>query len=243
MANRQARKKQQAKKKRLLITLIMTTILVIGIGGIGTWVLWQQQTTSQTPVVSQPQVDETKLTPTQVTTQRAAQALTLAGEYEELTLLSADAIAQVFTYAPISSETTLHATSYIMPERHSEYLEFLKTTLYFYYADLVKLYGESQLPQVATIEVGDVFAATYIDEALETTYTAYEVQVVWDYVSTKATIDTSQNWSNTATLTWIFDEELTRWYIVDIKAEYDEDIAIIGGLTTNVEETTIVEEE
>ncbi|MGL5295376.1 MAG: hypothetical protein ACRDAO_00295 [Culicoidibacterales bacterium] len=241
MANRQTRKKQQTRKRRNLIVMIVAILIILVVGGIGTVFLLNQMdnTTATVPTSSDPQVRTTL----QKRMQQEVDSLVMTGDYKELEVLSMDAVAQIFTYQALMSDTQLHGMAYIQPEKVQEYLEFLKTTIYFYYSDLVNTYGESELPEVANVIIGEIYEDTYTDEATETEYTAYEVEVTWNYLNSKSTVDSNQQWANSATLTWIYDENQSQWYLVKIDSEHDEDILLVANSDGENTESTVFESE
>ncbi|MGL4624729.1 MAG: hypothetical protein ACRCWD_07575 [Culicoidibacterales bacterium] len=235
MANRQERKQARKQKKGLRVLLIILIFAVIAIGGGGTVFLLNTLNT-ETPTQTPEQISvslSTKLTETQA----AVKSQRIVGDYQELELLTTDAVAQIFTYMPLSPETQFHGTGHIIPERRQDYLEFLKTTLYFYYKDLVTAYGEDGLPVVANIEIVDTFEDDFTDEMTDETVTAYKVAVNWDYEESPATIDSEQEWPNTGTFTWIYNEEQNTWFLVDFTTEHDDTLAVIDAFTTTDVET------
>ncbi|MGL5531037.1 MAG: hypothetical protein ACRDCZ_03475 [Culicoidibacterales bacterium] len=232
MEKRQMRKKTKMKKQWLKVVFTLTIILITVIGGVGTWYLLNQSNV-QNPSIQNP-VETTVTVPNLIKqTQTAAQAQVNTGDYQDIAILTEDVIAQIFTYMPLTTETQYHATTYLLEDKRQDYLEFLKTTLYFYYGDLVELYGENELPKVAEIQVGEAYKTDFTDESTQETYIAYEIQATWNYEANKSTQDETQQWSNTGSFTWIYDESNMKWYLVDFTAEYDETLPIMQGTESN----------
>lgn len=241
MTNRQERKKARKQKKglRIVVAILVVTVLVIGGGGT---IFLMDRLNTEAPIQTPQQVEVTlseKLTETQADVKQQR----LVGDSQELEVLTTDAIAQIFTYMPLTPETDFHGTSYIIPERRQDYLEFLKTTLYFYYKDLVSAYGETGLPTVANVEITDTLETEFVDEIAQETKVAYEVTASWDYTTSPATTDVNQQWSNTATLTWTYDESQSKWFLVDLTTDYDESLPFVDAFTGNSLETTTTETE
>ncbi|MGL4953369.1 MAG: hypothetical protein ACRC5Q_06190 [Culicoidibacterales bacterium] len=240
MASRQVRKKEKKQKRRLKISVIIGVVFIVISGGFGTWYLLNQSN-GQMPTVQKPADVEVILTSTIKKTQAAVKAQKNTSDYEELTILTEDAIAQIFTYMSLTTETQYHGTQYVSESKRQDYLEFLKTTLYFYYGDLVELYGEMQLPKVSEIVVGDVYESEFTNEETLETQSAYQIKATWDYEANKSTEDEAQSWSNTGTFTWIYDETDKQWYLVDFSTEYDETLLLIQGIE-NVTDSTLENE-
>lgn len=232
MEKRQMRKKAKKKKQWLKVVFTLTIILITVIGGVGTWYLLNQSNV-QNPSIQNP-VETTVTVPNLIKqTQTAAQAQVNTGDYQDIAILTEDVIAQIFTYMPLTTETQYHATTYLLEDKRQDYLEFLKTTLYFYYGDLVELYGENELPKVAEIQLSEAYKADFTDELTQETHIAYKIQATWNYEVNKSTQDETQQWSNTGSFTWIYDESNMKWYLVDFTAEYDETLPIMQGTGSN----------
>lgn len=226
------RKKAKKKKQWLKVVFTLTIILITVIGGVGTWYLLNQSNV-QNPSIQNP-VETTVTVPNLIKqTQTAAQAQVNTGDYQDIAILTEDVIAQIFTYMPLTTETQYHATTYLLEDKRQDYLEFLKTTLYFYYGDLVELYGENELPKVAEIQLSEAYKADFTDESTQETHIAYKIQATWNYEVNKSTQDETQQWSNTGSFTWIYDESNMKWYLVDFTAEYDETLPIMQGTGSN----------
>lgn len=236
MTNRQERKKTQKQKKGLRITLIVLILVVLAVGGGGTIFLLNRLNTEAPTQTVQP--DDVTLSATLTKTQTAAKNQQLYGEYQELEILTTDAVAQIFTYMPLSPETQYHGTEYVIPERRQDYLEFLKTTLYFYYKDLVAAYGENGLPVVANVEIADIYEDEFTDETTQETLVAYEVAVSWDYEANAATADENQQWANTGTFTWVYDENQSKWFLVDFTTKYDDTLPFTNAFVGNTDDTS-----